>query len=92
LVYLDEVIVFSMSNTDHLAHVSEALTLLGKAVLSLKLNKCHLFAETVDYLGHVFRPGRLGVAEKNTTALKAAPLPCTQTELRSFLGLFNAYR
>jgi hypothetical protein len=46
----------------------------------------------VDYLGHVIRPGRLGVAEKNTTALRTAPLPRTQTELRYFLGLCDVYR
>jgi Reverse transcriptase (RNA-dependent DNA polymerase) len=84
LVYLDDVIVFSKSRKDHLAHVAEDLTLLGNAGLSLKSNKCHFFAETVEYLGHVIRSGRLGVAEKNTNALKTAPLPCTQTELRSF--------
>jgi hypothetical protein len=92
LVYLDDVIVFSGSRSAHLAHVAEVLTLLGNAGLSLKLNKCHFFSETVDYLGHVIRPGRLGVAEKNTTALKTAPLARTQTELRSFLGLCNVYR
>jgi hypothetical protein len=91
-VYLDDVIVFSKSKKDHLTHVAEALTLPGNAGLSLKLKKCHFFAETVDYLGHVIRPGRLNVAEKNTTALKTAPLPRTQTELRSFLGLCNIYR
>jgi RNase H-like domain found in reverse transcriptase len=40
----------------------------------------------------VIRPGRLGVAENNTTALRKALLARTQTELRSFLGLFNVYR
>jgi hypothetical protein len=46
----------------------------------------------VDYLGHVIRPGRLGVAEKNTDALRAAAPPRTHIELRSFLGLDNPYR
>jgi hypothetical protein len=92
LVYLDDVIVLSGSRSAHLTHVAEVLTLLGNAGLSLKLKKCHLFSETVDYLGHVIRPGGLGVAEKNTAALKTAPLPRTQTELRSFLGLCNVYR
>jgi hypothetical protein len=62
---------------------------VGNSGLSLKLKKYHLFSETVDYLGHVIRPRRLGVAEKNTTALKTAPLPRTQTELISFLWLYN---
>jgi hypothetical protein len=73
-------------------HVEDTLTLLERAGLSLKFSKCQLFKNTVNYLGHVIRPGRLGVAEKNTEALKSAPMPCTQTELRSFLGLCNVYR
>jgi hypothetical protein len=72
--------------------VNEALALLGDAGLSLKLKKCLFFADTVDYLGHVICPGRLGVAEKNIEALKTALLPRTQTELRSFLGVCNVYR
>jgi hypothetical protein len=92
LVYLDDVIVFSSSREAHMRHVDEALTLLERAGLSLKLAKCQFFKDTVNYLGHVIRPGRLGVAEKNTEALKSAPMPCTQTELRSFLGLCNVYR
>jgi Reverse transcriptase (RNA-dependent DNA polymerase) len=85
LVYLDDVIVFSSDRKAHLTHVDEVLTVLSKAGLSLKLQKCRFFAETVNFLGHVIRPGRLGVAENNTEALKVAPLPRTQTELRSFL-------
>jgi hypothetical protein len=92
LVYLDDVIVFSKNRAAHLTHVAEVLTLLVNVGLSLNLKKCCLFSSTVDYSGHVIRPGRLGVAEKNTVALNTAPLPRTQTELRYFLGLFNVYR
>jgi Reverse transcriptase (RNA-dependent DNA polymerase) len=62
LVCLDDVIIFSSSRDKHLKHVNEALKLLGKAGLSLKLIKCHFFKEAVDYLGHVIRPGKLAVA------------------------------
>jgi hypothetical protein len=92
LVYLDDVIVFFSNRAPHLSHVNELLTLLRDAGLSPKLKKCHFFAETVHYFGHVIRPGRLEVAEKNTGALKTARLPKTQTEVRSFLGLCNIYR
>jgi hypothetical protein len=76
----------------HLKHVNEDLHLLGKAGLSLKLIKCHFFKEAVDYLGHVIRPDKLAVAEKNIAALRNAPVPKTQTELRSFLGLADLFR
>jgi hypothetical protein len=92
LVYLDDVIIFSSSHDMHLKHVNEALNLFGKAGLSLKLIKCHFFKEAVDYLGHIIRPGKLAVSEKNTAALRNAPVPKTQTELHSFLGLCNVYR
>jgi hypothetical protein len=92
LVYLDDIIIYSTSREDHYHHVDEVLTTLGKAGLSLKLKKCHFFKDAVDYLGHVIRPGRLEVAEKNTAALQEAKLPKTQTELKSFLGLCNVYR
>jgi RNase H-like domain found in reverse transcriptase/Reverse transcriptase (RNA-dependent DNA polymerase) len=92
LDYLDDVIVFSSSLQAHLEHANEELTLLGNSGLSLKLKKCHFFSDTVDYLGHVIRPGRLGVTENNTTALRTAPLTRAQTKLRSFLGIFNVYR
>jgi hypothetical protein len=70
----------------HVSHMNEVLTLLRDVGLSLKLKKCHFFAETVHYLGHVIRPGRLGVDEKNTEALKKARLP--KTDRRAVLSGF----
>jgi hypothetical protein len=92
LFYLDDLSVLFSSRNDHPPHVADALTLLDDSGLSLKLKKCHFFCETVDYLGHVIRPGWLGVAEKNTAALPTAPYSRTQKDLRSFLGLCNVYR
>ena len=92
LVYLDDIIVFSNTEYEYFRHLDEVLSLLYKAGLSLKLTKCHFFKDTVDYLGHVIRPGKLEVAVKNTEALRNARPPVNQTELRSFLGLCNVYR
>jgi RNase H-like domain found in reverse transcriptase/Reverse transcriptase (RNA-dependent DNA polymerase)/Integrase zinc binding domain/Integrase core domain/Chromo (CHRromatin Organisation MOdifier) domain/Retroviral aspartyl protease len=92
LVYLDDVIVYSTSKEAHYGHLREVLSTLAQSGLSLKLAKCHFFKDTVDYLGHVIRPGKLAVAEKNTKNLRVAKLPTTQTELKSFLGLCNVYR
>jgi hypothetical protein len=75
-----------------LHHLDEALKRFYRAALSLKLKKCHCVKDNSSSLGHVIRPGKLAVAEKNTAALKDAQPPTTQTELRSFLGLYNVYR
>jgi Reverse transcriptase (RNA-dependent DNA polymerase) len=92
LVYLDDIIVFSKTPTEHMAHPDAVLHRLYRAGLALNLKMCHFFKETVDYQGHVIRPGQLSVAEKNTATLKNTKHPTTHTELRSFLGLCNVYR
>jgi Reverse transcriptase (RNA-dependent DNA polymerase) len=91
LVYLDDIIVFSKTAEEHLSHLDEVLHRLYRAGLSLNMKKCHFFKETVSYLGHVIHPGKLAVAGKNTSALKTAKFPTTQSELRSFLGLCSMF-
>jgi hypothetical protein len=73
-----------------LEHLDAVLHRLYRAGLSLNLKNV-FFRDTVSYLGHVIRPGKLTVAEKNTHALKTAKPPTAQSELRSFLGLCNVY-
>ena len=92
LVYLDDVIIFSKSIEEHLRHVDEVLEILRQAGMSLRLRKCHFFTNSVNYLGHVIRPGTLEVSEKNIVAIRAATPPKNQTQPRYFLGLCNVYR
>jgi len=92
LVYLNDIIVFSAGAESHLSHLEKAFTLLGKNSVTLKAKKCRLLSNQVEYLGHVIRPGRISVNEKNLRALRKAIYPNTQTQLRSFLGMYNVYR
>ncbi|CAN8062284.1 unnamed protein product [Agarophyton chilense] len=50
------------------------------------------FAGTVQYLGHVIKPGQHAIQEAQTAALREVQPPSTQKQLRSFLGLCNVYR
>ena len=72
LVYLDEVIVYSQTVTEHMAHVREVLRLLHTAIVSLKLAKWPFFDTSVTYLGHVIRAGRLEVRRRNVIAIERA--------------------
>ena len=74
LVYLDDVIVYSRTVTEHMAHVPEVIRLLHTAGVSLKLAKCAFFDISVTYLGHVIRPGRLAVERRNVIAIERARL------------------
>ena len=86
-VYLDDVIIFSKSIEEHLKHVDEVLEILRQAGMSVKFKKCHFFTNSVNYLGHVIRPGTSKVSEKNIVAIRGDVPPKNQTQLHSFLGL-----
>ncbi len=91
LVYLDDVIIYSNSEREHIDHVDQVLSILRRAGLSLKFRKSHLFKKSVNYLGHTIRQGKLEIAMKPTEALEGFQFPKTQTQVRSFLGLCNVY-
>jgi len=91
LVYLDNVIFSSRSPEEHLRHLGEVLTRLGKAGVTLKAAECHFFQEEVEYRGHVIGPGRVNVREKNLRALRGLPYPETQVQMKSFLCMCGVY-
>ena len=92
LIYLDDVIVFSSNEEEHLEQVDQVLNLLRKAGVTLKLSKCKFFQNKVDYLGHVLLPGKLAVARESTEAIRQATFPQNPTQMRSFLGSCNVFR
>jgi len=68
------------------------LTRLGKAGVTLNAAKCHFLQEEVEYVGHIIRPGRVNVLEKNRRALSGLRYAETQTQMKSFVGMCGVYR
>eukprot|EP00171_Calliarthron_tuberculosum_P022928 IDg22928t1 len=91
LVYLDDVIIFSKSVEEHITHLDEVLTALGRAGISLKLHKCAFFTDTVKYLGHRIRPGTLEIEMALTASLRQLRQPRTPTELRPLPRLLQDF-
>lgn len=85
-------IFYSTRVEAHFKHFREVLTLLQSAGVSLKLPKCNFFETSVDYLGHVVRPGKVEVATRNFEAMKQSQAPANQTYLRCFLRICKVYR
>jgi len=92
LVYLDDVIVYSKTQEVHFQHLDDILGLLRAAGVTLKLPKCRFSRTPVEYLGHEITPGRLGVLQAQTKALREAAFPTTRTQVRSFIGMCNVFR
>jgi len=92
LFYLDDVIIFSANAEQLVEDVDTVLHRLREAGVTLTLEKCTWFSDEVENLGHIVRPGKLHVHNKNVDALKHAKFPTTTTQLKSFLGMCNVYR
>ena len=55
LVYLEDVIVFSRNQHEHMEHLYSVLTFLEDAGIKLKIEKCVFVNNEVKYLGHCIR-------------------------------------
>ena len=91
-MYLDGVIVVSADAAKHLWQLYLIPATLRHAGLTLKLAKCKLFSDKVQYLGHVLCPGTFSVNETATKAVREFAAPANQTDIQSFLGLCNVCR
>ena len=53
MTYLDDIIIFSNTEEEHLAHIEEIFKRLEAADLKMKRSKCDFFKKHIHYLGHL---------------------------------------
>jgi hypothetical protein len=58
-VYLDEIIIFSQTLPEHVQHVKMVVERLIKHVLKMKLSKCKLVEQKIEYLSHIIHYGSI---------------------------------
>jgi hypothetical protein len=92
VVYLDDIIIFSKDETQHLKDVIQVLELIRKAKLQIKLRKCRFFQREIKFLGHKISGKGIETDEEKIRAMKDIPHPTNVKEVQSVLGLFNYYR
>ena len=92
LIYLDDIILFSSTVTQHLERLRCLFTALRRANLKLKPSKCELLRTKVSFLGHVVSDQGIATDPDKIRAVVEWPVPRSVTEVRSFLGLCSYYR
>ena len=86
LIYLDDVIIFSQTEEEHLERMRVVFDCLHEHGLKLKPSKCDMFKMEINYLAyHVSK-------KKNLEAIAECPPPDTYTKVKSFVGLVGHYR
>jgi len=92
LVYLDDIIIFSKTEEEHMDHLRKVLSTLREKQLYVNPDKCTFFAKEVAYLGHIVSADGLKADPRKTQALQEWPVPKDKHDIRAFLGLTNYFR
>ena len=91
-VYVDDIIIFSENEEDHVKHIDCILQLMHDANMRISHEKSKFFKKNVEYLGFVVSANGISTAPSKTEAIKKFKTPTTLFALRSFHGLASYYR
>ena len=91
IVFIDDILVYSRSDLEHVRHLGLVLQTLRRHQLYAKFNKCEFWLSRVGFLGHVVSADGIYVDPQKVEAVANWEQPTTVTEVRSFLGLGGYY-
>lgn len=92
MVYLDDVIIYSATENEHVRNVLAVLQLLEQHNLVLNLEKCTWALPSIPYLGHIVSGNGISPNPDKVRAIMEWPRPQTVTTTRGFLNLAGYYR
>ena len=92
MTYLDDIIIFSNTEEEHLAHIKEIFRRLEAADLKMKRSKCDFFKKHIHYLGHLISADGIRPLKDKLDMIWDMPAPRNSKEVKQFLGLAGYYR
>ena len=90
--YLDDVMVFSKSWSNHVEHLGQVFERVREANLTLNLRKCEFANAKLDFLGHSLSLNTVQPRQQKVNALLSFPPPKNKKQVQSLLGLAGYYR
>ena len=91
LIYLDDIIIFLWTVEEHLHWLCVVFEQFREYNLKLKLSKCSLFKEEINYLAHQVSKEGVQLSNLNLRAITKCAPPQTYMEIWAFLGLVGHY-
>ena len=90
--YIDDIIIYSDSWSDHLQRIRKFFDRLSKAKLTVNLAKTEFCHATVTFLGHLVGQGQVKPLEAKVNAISEFPVPKFKRQLMRFLDMAGYYR
>ena len=92
VIYLDNVIVFSHMEEEHLKCLHVVFERFREFNLKLKPSKCSFFQSEIVYLAHHVSQRGILPSQENVRAMQEFPMPETYMQVHTFCGLVGHYR
>jgi len=92
MVYLDDIVVFSPNEEQHVCDLDVVLSVLHEAGLKVNLEKCDIGKQRIQFLGHIISAAGISPDPSLTEKVRECPMPKTVKEVQSFVGLASYYR
>ena len=92
MTYLDDIIIFSDNELDHLEHLEIVFDRLKEAGLKMKCPKCDFFKREIHYLRHLISADGIRPLPNKLDSIKHMPAPKDAKEIKQFLSLTGYYR
>ena len=91
MAYLDDIIIFSKDEEEHLEHLRIIFQHLKEAGLKLKRSKCNFIKRHIQYLGHLISQDGIQPLLEKLESIRDMPAPRNPKEIKQFLGLAGYY-
>lgn len=92
IIYMDDILVFSTSISEHFESLTKIFKCLSKNNLKIQYDKCKFLSRSTEFLGHIITSEGIKPNPEKIQAIQKIKLPRTVKEIQSFLGLTGYYR
>ena len=89
IFFIDDILVYSKSENDHMRHLRIVLNVLKEPQLFSKYSSCKLLLISVALLDHIVSSKGIEADPKKTNTFKNLPRPLTPLDIRGFLVLLR---
>ncbi|TKA50332.1 hypothetical protein B0A49_13656, partial [Cryomyces minteri] len=90
--YVDDILIYSNTLSEHKGHVRAILGKLCEAGLQADISKCEFHVQEIKYLGLIISTEGIKMDPAKTAAIRDWPQPENMRDVQTFLGFANFYR
>ena len=89
IAHIDDILIYSKSDEEHLKHLDIVLTDLGKSNFMVSAKKMQPFQRQINFLGHMLDGEKKWIPDDRRSYFDLLEPPQTKKQLQSLLGVSN---